>query len=333
MALRPAQGCGARPRAATWSARVALLNNSSDTLHVPLTPLPSLDSLRCFVEVAQRLNFRAAARAVALTPAAVSTRVKQLEDLVGAPLFERTTRKVALTAAGGAFLPAAREALAAAERAVLAGRGELGPRPQHVTVGTRHELGMSWVLPALPALREALPHVTFHLYFGSGADLLMRVAAGVLPCAIGSMKTADRRLSSEPLHEEKYVLVAEREYARARPLKTERDAGRHRLIDADDSLPLAGYLLETPGGAQVQFQSLVTMGTIAAVRALVLQREGVAVLPRYLVQPDLDRGRLVKLLPRRRLLSDWFRLWFRVGDERASSFAAIAEVLRQRPLH
>ncbi|MEW5740969.1 MAG: LysR family transcriptional regulator [Myxococcota bacterium] len=297
-----------------------------------MSPLPSLDSLRCFVEVAQRLNFRAAARAVALTPAAVSTRIRQLEDLVGVALFSRTTRKVALTEAGASFLPAAREALSAAERAVQAGRGQLGPPVQHVTLGTRHELGMSWVLPSLPALRAALPHVTFHLYFGSGADLLVRVAAGVLPCAIGSMKTADRRLASEPLHEETYVLVAEREYARNRPLKTERDAAQHVLIDADESLPLTSYLLETPGGAQVQFRSVVAMGTIAAVRALVLQREGVAVLPRYLVQPDLDRGRLVQLLPRRKLASDWFRLWFRAGAEAATTYAAMAEVLRRRPL-
>lgn len=213
------------------------------------TALPPLDSLRCFVEVAQRLNFRAAAKAVALTPAAVSTRVKQLEDLLGAALFTRTTRRVALTAAGQAFLPADREALVAAERAVLAGRGELGPAPLDVTIGTRHELGMSWVLPALPALRRALPHVTFHLYFGSSGDLLERVAAGLLPCAIGSMKTLDTRLAAEPLHEEAYVLVATPRYARLHPLKSVAGTAAHTLIDANDTLPLAGYLRGSPAEA------------------------------------------------------------------------------------
>ena len=43
-----------------------------------------------FVEVAQRLNFRAAAKAVALTPAAVSGRTKQLEDQLGKAVFIRT---------------------------------------------------------------------------------------------------------------------------------------------------------------------------------------------------------------------------------------------------
>jgi DNA-binding transcriptional LysR family regulator len=309
-----------------------VVNNGPQTVLVALTPLPALDSLRCFVEVAQRLNFRAAAKAVALTPAAVSTRVRQLEDLVGRPLLTRTTRRVALTEAGAAFLPAAREALAAAERAVGAGRGELGPVPVDLTVGTRHELGLSWVVPALPTLRKALPHVVFHLYVGSGLDLLARVAAGLLPCAIGSMKTSDPRLSSEPLHEEKYVLVAERAYARAHPLRGEADARQHTLVDIDASLPLAGYLRGAPGGSGFDFARVLSMGTIAAVRALVLEGDGVAVLPQYLVQPDLERGRLVRLLPRRPLLSDWFRLWFRAGDERTPLFAAVAEVLRARPL-
>ena len=105
-----------------------------------LTVLPSLDSFRCFVEVATRLSFRAAARAVALTPAAVSTRIRQLEEQVGQPVFVRTTRSVELTDAGAALLPAAKEALAKAERALAVARGELGPPPLDVTIGTRHEL-------------------------------------------------------------------------------------------------------------------------------------------------------------------------------------------------
>ena len=62
--------------------------------------LPDLDSLRCFEAAAVALNFRRAARAVALPPAAFSDRIRQLEDQVGEPLFKRSTRQVALTVAG-----------------------------------------------------------------------------------------------------------------------------------------------------------------------------------------------------------------------------------------
>ena len=297
-----------------------------------LTVLPSLDSFRCFVEVAQRLNFRAAAKAVALTPAAVSGRIRQLEEQVGQPLFTRTTRSVQLTDAGAALLPAAKDALSRAEQAMRIARGELGPQPLAITVGTRHELGMSWVLPALPELHQALPHVTFHLSFGAGGDLLSRVREGTLPCAIGSMRIVDPSLFGDPLHEERYVLVGARAHLARFPLKKDSDLRAHRLIDIDPGQPLASYLRGAPGGAELAFGEVLSMGTIAAVREVVLQGHGVAVLPEYLVAEDLRRSRLVRLLPRRPLRTDWFRLFSRTGDERAALFATMATTLRALPL-
>src|SRR6185369_7534945 len=117
--------------------------------------LPSLESLHCFIEAARLLNFRAAARSVALTPAALGQRIRQLEDQIGTPLFHRTTRKVVLTQAGLALVPFAKKTLGTAEECLRAGRGEVGPVPMELTIGTRHELGMSWILPMLPQLRGA----------------------------------------------------------------------------------------------------------------------------------------------------------------------------------
>jgi DNA-binding transcriptional LysR family regulator len=78
--------------------------------------------LRAFVAVAQELSFTRAAEQLHLTQQALSAQVRQLEDRVGTPLFERTTRRVALTAAGEAFLPSARATLDAAQAATDAAR-------------------------------------------------------------------------------------------------------------------------------------------------------------------------------------------------------------------
>jgi LysR family transcriptional regulator, glycine cleavage system transcriptional activator len=56
--------------------------------------LPSIDVLHGFLAAAQTLNFRRAARQVALTPAALGRRIQLLEELCGAALFHRTTRSV-----------------------------------------------------------------------------------------------------------------------------------------------------------------------------------------------------------------------------------------------
>jgi len=295
--------------------------------------LPSLDSLRCFAEAARLLNFRSAARAVALTPAALGQRIRQLEQQVGQPLFHRTTRRVVLTQAGLQLLPYAERALVSADDCLRAGRGEVGPAPLEITLGTRHELGMSWILPTLPRVRAAHPGLTVHLYFGSGADLLIRARTLEIDCAIGSMRLTDPKLDSVRLHREEYVFVASPKLLEENPLRSREQSRDHVLVDIHPQLPLFGYWRDaTGGGDRLQFRRVLRMGTIEAIRAVVLAGEGVAVLPLYLVAPDLRASRLTRLFPGVKPISDWFRLIFRVDDPRRSVYESLARTLLEVPL-
>src|SRR5258706_15694234 len=91
-------------------------------------------TLRCFVSAAKLLNFRAAARSVALTPAAFGQRIKQLEELLGVALFRRTTRSVHLTEAGLALLPVAEQTITSAQACVRAARGETAIAPLEIVI-------------------------------------------------------------------------------------------------------------------------------------------------------------------------------------------------------
>lgn len=81
------------------------------------TPLDPV-AVSSFVRVAELLSFTRAAEALGLSQSQISTRIKQLEKRLGATLLERHPRLVRLTAAGERFLPAARDLLAAQERAL-----------------------------------------------------------------------------------------------------------------------------------------------------------------------------------------------------------------------
>jgi DNA-binding transcriptional LysR family regulator len=295
--------------------------------------LPDLESLRCFVAAADTLNFRAAARVVGLTPAALGQRIRQLEGALEVRLFHRTTRKVELTEAGMALLPKAQQTLDAARECVRAARGELGPPPMELTVGTRHELGLSWVQPMLPDLESRFPWVTFHLYFGSGADLALRLLGHEIDCAISSRRITEPGLDSVNLHREDYVFVASPHLLAEQPLDRLADTGAHTLLDIHADLPLYRYFRETPAvGDVVRFAGFRRMGTIAAIRAGVMRGAGVAVLPEYLVRGDLAAGDLVPVLADIALQPDWFRLVFRTDDPRVSTFRAMGEAMRAHPL-
>lgn len=296
-------------------------------------PLPDLESLRCFVEAARSLSFRTAARAVHLSPAAVGQRVRALEEQVGGPLFARTTRRMALTPRGLAMVPLARDALAAAERCLGVGDGATASFAGELVLGTRHELGMSWLLPELSRLGAEHPRLAIHLYVGSGPDLVARVAAREVDAAITSSRIVDPQLDAARIHEERYVFVGSPALLRRRPLRRAEDARHHVLLDTTRELPLFRYFRDARGGIDsMRFERIVRLGTVEAIRAMTLEGHGVAVLPLYFVQPLLRQRRLARIMPGVELVSDWFRLVFRADDPRRPLFAWLAARLREVPL-
>jgi LysR family transcriptional regulator, glycine cleavage system transcriptional activator len=295
--------------------------------------LPDLDSLRCFDAAATHLNFRIAARNVALSPAALGERIKRLEGQLGAALFARTTRRVALTPAGQRLLPHARRMLDDAARCVQVVGAEQAAVPYAVSLGTRFELGLSWITPALPRLAAHHPERTIHLVFGDSPDLLARVHNGLLDCAVTSARFTSGALSYAVLHDEDYVFVASARLLRRRGLARAADAAAHALLDLAPELPLFRYFLDAVGAREVWgFGRVEYLGTIGALRLRVLQGAGVAVLPRYFVARDLRARRLVRVLPAVALPRDAFRLVWRTGHLREAALRTLAAELAALPI-
>jgi LysR family transcriptional regulator, glycine cleavage system transcriptional activator len=295
--------------------------------------LPSLESLRCFVTAAKMLNFRKAAHAVALTPAAFGQRIKQLEEQFEVELFARTTRTVSLTEAGLALLPSAERCLEAAQECVRAAQGETGPAPMDIILGTRQELGMSWVLPQLDNLTLDRPWLQLHLYFGSGPDLLLRVRSFEIDCAITSTRLTDPKLDAYKLHREDYVFVGSTKLLENQPLTSIDQAKNHTLLDIGAALPLYRYWKDAPGSPDfLEFKKLVFLGSIEAIRSRLKQDAGVAVLPLYLVNQELQDGEFQLVFPEIMTTHDYFRLVFRIDDPRRSIFRSLSETLQKVPL-
>jgi DNA-binding transcriptional LysR family regulator len=288
-----------------------------------------LDSLRCFDAAATTLNFRAAAKRVHLSPAAFSDRISRLEEDLDTSLFVRSTRRVALSPAASHLLRLAREILSGADRLKAAARAAPEADPIELTIGTRYELGLSWLVPSLPALSRARPERTIHFYNGDTPDLLARLHRGDLDAVVASMRLSSPRLTYATLHSEEYVLVA------ASPcLRRRENAHELTLVDVSPDLPLFRYLLDAlPDAEPWPFAGVEYMGGIGNIRRRLLDEPGrVAVLPRYFVQGDLRARRLVRLLPRAPLRSDAFRLIWRRNHPRGNELVELAHTLRKIPL-
>jgi len=291
------------------------------------TSLPDVESLRCFEAACRLPTFRAAAAEVSLSPAAFSERIRRLEEELGQSLLDRHARKVAVTRAGRALLPHARACLAAAR----ACRESLDPGQRTaltLTLGTRHELGMSWLMPAIEVLQEDRPERRFHMAFGSGSGLMEELRGGRVDAVISSARLIAKDLETYTLHPEHYAFVSSGLLIEEQPLRGPDDAASHRLVDSTDELPLFRYFLGAwPGSEPWTFKDHEYLGTIEAIRRRVRTGVGVAVLPRYYVRDDLARGDLGEILPRVNPLSDAFRLIWRRGHPETSEFEALGQEL------
>jgi DNA-binding transcriptional LysR family regulator/tRNA A-37 threonylcarbamoyl transferase component Bud32 len=207
---------------------------------------------------------------------------------------------------------------------------EGAPRAFTLRVGTRFELGLSWLTPALRPLRLRCPERTLHLAFGDSAELLRLLRNGELDGAVTSARLRGEWLRRVELHAEEYALVAAPALADA----TARvEAGELALADVHGDLPLFRYLLDAhPPARRWRFARTEVLGTIAAVRYRVLEGEAVAVLPRYFVEEQLREGALVRLLPDVPLPIDHFRLVWREGHPRDADLRRLAQELQAIPL-
>jgi DNA-binding transcriptional LysR family regulator len=82
----------------------------------------------------------------------------------------------------------------------------------------------------------------------------------------------------------------------------------------------------------IEFREVLRVGTIAAIRLLALEGQGVAVLPEFFVARDLRAGELVEICPEVAPLTDFLRLVFRADDPRRSLYTALATTMSSMQL-
>ena len=123
--------------------------------------LPPLTALRAFDAAARHMSFALAAAELNVTPAALSFQIKSLEDHLGAPVFRRLNRSVALTEVGRALAPGAADGFATLATSWRAARRMLETSVLTVTAGPAFTA--KWLAPRLYAFAQAHPDIELRL--------------------------------------------------------------------------------------------------------------------------------------------------------------------------
>lgn len=259
--------------------------------------LPSLNSLRAFEASGRLGSFSAAADELHVTPAAVGHQVKALESHLGAALFVRLNRKLELTEAGQALLPALSDAFERLSDGVEAFYRRNVARP--LTVSVEPSLGAKWLLRRLDRFRERHPGIEIRIdatvrvvdFSREQVDMAIRYGAGDYP-----------GMRVDCLFEEQVFPVCSPALLDGdRPLREPGDLRYHTLLRTDwnpkyPSWPDWDMWLKAAGlddidvGKGPQFSGdTETLSLQAAIEG-----QGVALASSVLAADDLASGRLVK---------------------------------------
>lgn len=263
--------------------------------------MDTLTSLRVFCAVADLKSFTAAADRLGISPAMASKHVMQLESRLGTRLLNRTSRHVSLTETGGLYLNQAKQ--------TLEGLDEVEAAVGNVTVAPRGTLKLSapvWTASAcfvdlLAEYNRRYPDVCLDVDLSGrivnlvdeGFDLALRAT---------SPDRLDPGLIARPLAEIVFRLMASPEYLErtGRPQGIT-DLNGHALlrfsgVNLGDSLSLEG----PDGRHKVTFRTVMQSENETILHLAALRGMGLVFLPKWMVEPDIEAGRLEMVFPEAR---------------------------------
>jgi len=264
-----------------------------DTARRP-PPLFTLRQLQYAVAVADTLNFRRAAEACGVSQPSLSAQLGELEDALGARLFERDRRRVLLTTAGEALVARARRVLTDADDLADAGRRLVDPLAGTLRIGVIPTIS-SYLLPdVVRALRREHARLSVRWTEDKTIALVRALDEGALDAALVALEADLGSLAREPLGHDPFVLAAPRGHALARrvaPVTAEELVGAPLLL-LDDGHCLRDQALAVCGGARPEelgfrATSLPTLAQMVASGA------GVTLLPALAVPTESRRAPLV----------------------------------------
>ena len=250
--------------------------------------------MEVFVRVVELGGFSAAARAFRMTPSAVSKLVGRLEARLGVRLFNRSTRKLQLTAEGAAFYERSARLLAdldEAERTASAGEHPVG----RIRLNTNASFGTHILAPLIPEFLQRFPDVSLDIVH---TDAVVDLLAERTDVAVRAGPLQSSRLIARKLGATRMVIVASPGYLERHGMPDSPATldVHNRLgfsyVRIRDSWPLLvdGRTVALPSLGQVQ----ISDGE--GLRHLALAGVGLARLAAFAVRADIEVGRLIPVL-------------------------------------
>jgi DNA-binding transcriptional LysR family regulator len=261
--------------------------------------MDTLQNMRVFARVIESGSFTAAAASMNSTTGAMSRAVSELEARLRTRLISRSTRRLALTAAGERYLKRCLQILADVDGA----EEEASCAHEHPSGALRMfsfaSIGQHYVLPAIAKYRALYPDVTVQLTLSQRMPDLFEGSSDV--AIISAAALSDSEVVSHQLGSTFSILCASPDYVRLRgtPAQPADLADHDCLTLQTPAFPANEWTMEGPDGREtLQITGPVQVNIAESLVVAIREGMGIGMLPLYSAIEGLGNGTLVRVLPR-----------------------------------
>lgn len=264
--------------------------------------MDTIDGMRAFIAVADMGSFTAAAEREGMSTALASKYVGRLEQKLGARLFNRTTRSLALTEIGRAYLERARQIVEDLEALEASVQDQAASPLGHLIVSAPVTFGEMFLTDMVMRFLERHPKISVDLRL---TDRIVGLAEEGVDLAIRISELEESSLIARKIAPIRVILCATPEYLRRHgtPVDPAELAAHSCVIDTNFRAQNEWPFLAAGKRKTVRVQGRFSANSARAARDVVLSDAGIGLIPSYAVAKDLDAGRLVEVLVEAEALS------------------------------
>lgn len=287
------------------------------------------NKLKTFIEVATEGSVSKAANKLYRTQSAITQQIKQLEEEIDLPLFDRRNSRIYLTPEGKEIYEFALERMNDISDHISTLKSDTKSLGGLIKIGVRPDIGI-FNLPILIAnFKKEFPNVNFQIDYGYATEIEKMLINNEIDFGILLFVKDKKLFDIHPLAKKEVALVASKRYlANKGEIKGPQDVLKLDLIDYVDDVEtraFAGWankISKSIMAEQRKIKATVICPDSAMMKALIEKHVGVGLLPKYLVDPEILKGRLVQLLSKQ---AQDFTISFDLAVRKTRSKALVKE--------
>lgn len=265
----------------------------------------NIQEIRLFADVATQGSFASAAKIHNMDPSSVSRAIASLEASLNLRLFQRTTRRLSLTEAGETYLAKVVPLIDELDRVSNEAKNIEHCPAGILRISASVTFGQTYVLPLISRFRELYPNIQLECLF---TDTPLDLVAERIDLAIRLAPTIQGNLVITKLFDTQYRVVASPEYLRKHTaIQSPCDLSNHECILFNLKQYQSGWhFLQGDNSLDVPITGKLTLSPASSIRQATLLGLGPSLLPNWLIDDDINEGKLINCLPQWRVTATTF---------------------------